>query len=93
MHWLMHVLGIDSSGSNWNRFWSGFGSDLGEAAIVAGLAAAWRRHTCHIHRCWRFARHPVAGTPYVCCAKHHPDVPHRIKHVDVIEHPERARTR
>ena len=41
----------------WYGFWSGFGSDLGELAIVGGLIAVVRRHNCEVHRCWRMGRH------------------------------------
>lgn len=53
-------------------FWSGFGSDLGEATLLAGLAAAYRHHNCHVEKCPRLGRQ-VEGTPYIACPKHHPD--------------------
>lgn len=75
MNWLLHVLGVDDVSGRWYGFWSGFGSDLGEAGIVLGLFASVRKHNCHVRRCWRVGRHPVEGTPYVVCAKHHPNDP------------------
>lgn len=75
MNWLAHVLGLDNVSGPWYAFWSGAGSDLSELAII-GAAWVWvRKHNCHARGCLRLARHPVEGTPYVACAKHHPDVP------------------
>lgn len=74
MSWLEHVLGMDNLSGPWYGFWSGFGSDLGEFAIAGTLLAAVRRHTCHVHRCWRIGRFPatVDGRPYTVCRRHHP---------------------
>jgi hypothetical protein len=77
--WLLHWLTVHTGSSNTPgapanyNFWSGFGSDLGELALIGGLVAIYKRHTCHVHRCWRIGRHQVEGTPHVVCRKHHPD--------------------
>jgi hypothetical protein len=68
-HWLLHVTGIDNSSGRWYGFWSGFASDL---ALFGGLFHYTRKHTCHVHRCWRIGRLHVEGTPYTVCRKHHP---------------------
>lgn len=73
-NWLYHYFGISGSGS-WYGFWSGAGSDLGEVAILGAVVGAYRKHACHVDRCFRMAKHPVDGTPYVVCRKHHPSVP------------------
>jgi hypothetical protein len=81
MTWLAHVLGLDSGSGYWYMWWSGVGSDLGELAIVGTLIAQYRRHACHIdhpRRCWRPGRHPVPGTPFKTCKRHHPHVPDRV---------------
>lgn len=72
-HWLLHVMGVDNVSGPWYGFWSGFGSDIGELAIVGSLLAVVRRHNCHVRRCWRVGRHPVAGTGYMVCRRHHPE--------------------
>ena len=76
MHWLthlfLHLTGSDNPSGPEYGFWSGFGSDLGELAIVSGLISMYRRHNCAVHRCWRIGRHPVQGTPHVCCKAHAP---------------------
>jgi len=60
---LLHVLGIDTTAGPWYAFWSGFGSDLGELAIVG---VVWNHLNCHEAGCWRIARHAHAGR----CRKH-----------------------
>jgi hypothetical protein len=72
VHLLLRILGVDDLSGPWYGFWSGFGSDLGELAIVGGLVAVARRHNCHVHHCWRVGRHPVEGTTFVVCRRHDP---------------------
>ena len=85
--WLLHFFGVlprtPSSAYNW---WSGAGSDLGEAAIVGGLLHMAKTANCHVQGCWRIGNHPVEGTPYKTCSKHHPQTPDRI----TVEHIHRA---
>jgi len=70
-HWFeVHTGTVNESGPYYG-FWSGFGSDIGEATLVAGVFALWRHHSCHVRGCARFGR-PVPGTPYLACPKHHP---------------------
>jgi len=72
--WLLHVLGVDDVSGRWYGFWSGFGSDLGYAGIIAALV---RKHNCHQPRCWRIGRFPVEGTAWSACRRHHPAPPQR----------------
>lgn len=69
---MKHVLGLDNG--VWYLFWSGIFFVLvlfiGQAANVA---VTYRKHNCHVHGCWRMGRHPVEGTAYVVCRRHHPD--------------------
>jgi hypothetical protein len=67
--WLLHVLGVDDVSGRWYAFWSGFGSDLSELAIVGAVLGLVHKHNCHQARCWRIGRHLVDGTPW--CNKHH----------------------
>jgi hypothetical protein len=73
MTWLAHILGVDDMSGHWYAWWSGAGSDLGEFGIIAALVANIRRHTCHVHGCWRIGRYLVEGTAHVVCRVHHPD--------------------
>jgi hypothetical protein len=71
-HWFeVHTGTVNETGPYYG-FWSGFGSDIGEATLVVGVVAVWRHHNCHVKGCARLGRH-VEGTPYVACPKHHPD--------------------
>lgn len=67
--WLLHVLGVDNEAGRWYAFWSGFGSDLSEVAIVGAVLGGYRKHNCHVRHCWRIGRHVVDGTPW--CNRHH----------------------
>lgn len=82
MNLIAHLLGLDSASSYWYTFWSGFGSDIGELAIVGGLVSIYRRHMCHVKPCWRVGRHSVSNTEWTVCRKHHPDP--SPTHADVI---------
>lgn len=74
IHWLIHLLGIDTQQSWAYDFWSGFGPCLISATTLgAGVWAFVRSRNCHVHRCWRIGRHRVAGTEHVVCRHHHPD--------------------
>lgn len=70
MRWLAHVLGLDNASGVPYLAWSGVGGDLG---IIGALLAVVRHRNCHVHKCWRVGRHPVAGTTFVVCRRHHPD--------------------
>ena len=68
IHFLLHVLGIDTQQSYWYDLWSGIGAKidllfLGVIYIV--------HHNCHVKGCWRLGKHVYNGTPY--CTKHHPE--------------------
>lgn len=69
---ILHHLGflLDSDG-RWYAFWSGFGSDLTEFAIVGMV---YNRLVCHEVGCWRLGKHHLADTPLTLCRKHHPEV-------------------
>lgn len=78
-------------------FFSGFGSDLGEYAILTavshGVYLHWKSINCHDPACWRVARYPLAGGQYKVCARHHPDGPPQRHHIHAAHraHQERIR--
>jgi hypothetical protein len=75
-----HVLGLDGP-SYWSAFWGGFGSCISEFSIPVAAVAFWYHHTCHVSDprfCWRWAAHPVEGTPFRACRRHHPAVPEKV---------------
>lgn len=70
-HWLYWHTGTNGSGP-WYGFFSGFGSDIGEVAIVGGLVSMVRQHNCEVRGCPRLGRHRTAAGHRVC-RRHHPD--------------------
>jgi hypothetical protein len=81
---VLHWLGLDNGSGAPYLWWSGFGSDLSELAIFGAVIGGYRKHNCHIDKCWRLGKHPITGTPYTVCARHHPDVPNggvKLSHV------------
>lgn len=90
-HSILNFFGVINEGGKGYGFWSGFGSDLGEIAIIGAVYAAFRRHNCHVRRCWRIQRHAVEGTPWVVCRKHHPRINDMPTAEQVAAHSARAR--
>lgn len=74
-HWTAIHIGSTKEGGPYYGFWSGFGSDISEFAIAAGIYTGIRKVNCHSRKCWRIGHHPLEGTPYHLCKTHHPDVP------------------
>jgi hypothetical protein len=75
--WLsVHTGTVDEPGPYY-AFWSGFGSDLAEFAIIGTIATGvyhvFRRYNCHEPGCWRIGNHPAAGGQFNLCYRHHPD--------------------
>ncbi|MCW2543934.1 MAG: ybjD [Frankiales bacterium] len=71
---VLNVLGVMDGGGRWYLWWSGM---FGNITIFAALVMLYRRHNCHIHRCWRIGRHTAVdanGVEHVVCKTHHPDL-------------------
>lgn len=84
-HWTAIHIGSTKESGPYYGFWSGFGSDISEGAIAVGLYTGLRKVNCHSRMCWRIGHHPLEGTPYHLCKKHHPDVPkHSAKLADIL---------
>lgn len=83
--WLQVHTGTVNEPGPYYGFFSGFGSDLGEYAILTSIASGIiltaRRHNCHVTGCLWIGRYEVAGGTYKVCGKHHPDPAVRDKHV------------
>src|SRR5665213_1174460 len=90
-HWLaLHTGTIHGGPDLYYNFWSGFGSDLGEATLISavsiGVYTGVRKVNCHTKGCWRIGHHPLDGTPYILCRHHHPDVPTKgASHEHILE--------
>ncbi len=90
-HWFaLHTGTIHGGPDLYYNFWSGFGSDLGEATLISavgiGVYTGVRRANCHTKGCWRIGHHLLDGTPYVLCKHHHPHVPTKgATHEHILE--------
>ncbi len=52
------------------QFWSGIGSDFGEATIILSAVLLIRHRNCHVKGCWRLGHaDPAHGFP--ACKVHH----------------------
>jgi hypothetical protein len=80
-HWAAIHTGTSDESGIYYGFWSGFGSDLGEATLITavgvGVYTGARKVNCHTKGCWRIGHHVLEGTPYILCRHHHPGVPTR----------------
>jgi hypothetical protein len=76
-HWLQVHTGTINETGPYYGFWSGFGSDLTEFAIIGTIATAvyqlFRKYNCHYPGCWRVGNHQAAGGQFSLCYLHHPD--------------------
>jgi len=90
-HWIaLHTGVIHGGPDQYYNFWSGFGSDLGEATLISAVAigvyTGVRKVNCHTKGCWRIGRHALDGTPYILCRHHHPHVPSKgATHEHILE--------
>ena len=73
LHWLAVHTGTVNEPGPYYGFWSGFGSDIGEIALIGAVLGIFRKHNCEVKGCWRLARHETAAGHKVC-RKHHPDI-------------------
>jgi hypothetical protein len=73
-HWLAIHTGTDNEPGPFYGFWSGFGSDIGELAIVGSIVTVYKHKNCASPRCWRIGKHPTADGMHHLCRKHHPDL-------------------
>jgi hypothetical protein len=89
-HWFaLHTGTLHGGPDLYYNFWSGFGSDLGEATLISavgvGVYTGVRKVNCHTKGCWRIGHHALEGTPYILCRHHHPDVPnHGATHEHIL---------
>jgi len=90
-HWLaLHTGTLHGGPDLYYNFWSGFGSDVGEATLISavgiGVYTGVRKVNCHTKGCWRIGHHALDGTPYILCRHHHPDVPNKgASHEHILE--------
>jgi len=50
---------------------------LADITLITAFTSAfylwWRKHNCHVNRCWRLQWHPHPVHGHPVCKKHHPD--------------------
>jgi hypothetical protein len=98
-HWFaLHTGTLHGGPDVYYNFWSGFGSDLGEATLISavclGVYTGVRKVNCHTKGCWRIGHHPLEGTPFILCRHHHPHVPNNgATHEEIIAQHRRYRER
>jgi hypothetical protein len=91
MWWWIEVhTGTTNEPGPYYGFWSGFGSDLGELALVGGVLSLVRHSNCEVHGCWRLGRHTTAAGHHVC-RKHHPDDHLTVEQVQAAHDEARAK--
>jgi len=90
-HWFaLHTGTLHGGPDLYYNFWSGFGSDIGEATLISavsiGVYTGARKVNCHTKGCWRIGHHALDGTPYILCRHHHPNVPTKgASHKHILE--------
>lgn len=67
--WLYHAVRWTWHDPDGYNFLSG---PLADITLLGAGYAILRRHNCHAKRCLRVGMHPVHGTSYIVCRKHHP---------------------
>lgn len=87
-YWIeVHTGTVNESGPYYG-FWSGFGSDIAEVALIGGLIHMARARNCDVTGCLRLKSYMVDGTPWKACKKHHPHIDEAVTRVT----PERIAT-
>ena len=88
-HWLEVHTGTINEPGPYYGFWSGFGSDLTEFAIIGTIATGvyqlFKKYNCHHPGCWRVGNHPAAGGQFSLCYRHHPDYQGKKPTQDLIQ--------
>jgi hypothetical protein len=66
-HWIQLLHPLNGNGY---QFWSGIGSDFGEASILTAIIVGLRHRNCHVKGCWHLGHtDPAHGWP--ACKTHH----------------------
>ena len=88
-HWLEVHTGTNNEPGPYYGFWSGFGSDLTEFAVIGTIATGVyqlvKKYNCHQPGCWRVGNHQAAGGQFSLCYRHHPDYQGKKPTFDLIQ--------
>jgi hypothetical protein len=82
---LLHWMGLTNPAGKLYSFWSGIGSDIGEVTIVVAVVGLYRKHNCHVKGCWRMGKHPITGTAFTTCLRHHPVIDAKPTVADIAD--------
>jgi hypothetical protein len=71
--WIEVHTGTTNEPGPYYGFWSGFGSDIGEIAIIGAVLGTYKHHNCSVPRCPRLAhkKYEVKEIKEYTCKKHH----------------------
>ncbi len=78
VNWALHTFGLDDGSGAWYLFWSGVCGDL---FIIGAVITMYRHLNCHADGCRRLGLHPVHGTSFKVCRKHHPAGGNSVDHI------------
>jgi len=88
-HWLEVHTGTVNEPGPYYGFWSGFGSDLTEFAVIGTIATGVyqlvKKYNCHYPGCWRVGNHQAAGGQFSLCYRHHPDYQGKKPNAELIQ--------
>lgn len=70
-HLFLHYTGVSNEQGRWYAFWSAFGSDLGELALLGMAWTLLRKHNCHVKGCWSVVTHHDPDVQAPACRRHH----------------------
>jgi hypothetical protein len=76
--YVLHVL--HNNGYQW---WSGAGSDIGEATVIGAALMLFKRWNCESPWCLRHGKHPTADGLHHLCRKHHPDLGRKLSLAEI----------
>lgn len=82
--WFAIHTGTYNESGPYYGFFSGFGSDIGEITLIGALLVGYRKINCHVNGCRRIGHYPLEGTPYKLCRRHHPGIPNKVTHADIL---------
>jgi len=71
---ILTFLGTTNGSGRWYLWWSGM---FGNLTIFAAMILFYRKHNCHVHRCFRVGRFAAVDTrnvEHIVCKRHHPDL-------------------
>lgn len=86
-NWFEHGSGMTNLSGPEYGFWSGFGSDITELALIitliTGSVKVYQNTRCHVDTCHKHGKYPFQH--YKLCKNHHPNVPDKLTHLHIMK--------